>query len=530
MAIVLRGLVFRLGAVLIGTAGVLLALELALTLASTVARWHVRTSADVAEEGALRVLCLGESTTGGAWPDQLETMLQGAYPNLEVQVFKRYFVGGRTDKIAEHLPEWLVETRPHIAVTMLGINDEGNSLVYRPDQGEPWLVEHSRTAKLMMLLWRQLVETPAATPAFADSDPQALEVAGDPRDQPTRQRVHELEIRRAENERRFLITPTLAIQTELIAIDPRTPSFHVGRLVDTLTHGYPDAELDRFVREELEMSPEAFDVNVHHARVRQWGEAHDDPFAALRLQTAMARRAQAPELAERLLVEASRHPRPVLAGSASARLAEWYARTGRRAQAEDALRRARQLLPATRPWSLGLGFLALSSNLYELAIELLEDAVTGQPVVPPRHRDVVYGWLEQACRMAGHSDGAAKWRQRLEADQSRRVLGFTRLHYGRIVDRLLDEGVTVIAMQYPVLPLDRLRQLLGYRDDVIYLENRTQFDRDLELHGYPVLFSDRFAGAFGHLTERGNLLVAANVAATVQGILDSRDDIAPEAQ
>ncbi len=67
-------------------------------------------------------------------------------------------------------------------------------------------------------------------------------------------------------------------------------------------------------------------------------------------------------------------------------------------------------------------------------------------------------------------------------------------------------------MQYPLLSVKSLHKLLDYRDDVTYLENRANFEAALLQASYREIFQDNFAGAFGHLSPRGNMLVAENVA------------------
>ena len=66
-----------------------------------------------------------------------------------------------------------------------------------------------------------------------------------------------------------------------------------------------------------------------------------------------------------------------------------------------------------------------------------------------------------------------------------------------------------------LLSVESLRKLLDYREDVTYLENRTNFEAALLESNYRDIFDDTFAGAFGHLSPRGNLLVAENVADTL---------------
>ncbi len=509
---------YRLAAVLIGVVVALGATELALRAASAVVLWRARGTVEPLRDHEVRILCIGESTTGGVWPEQLEELLRHRHPERSIRVFKRYFVGGRTDRIEKALPAWLTETRPHIAITMLGINDEGNVLVYQRSETVPWLVRHSLTAKLTVLLWRSFRAAPA--PETSSPPGEAAEnVPGDPRDDATRELIDRLEREREEAEKRFQFAPTLKIQPQLIEIDPRTPYFHVVRLAETLTDDISSDRLNSFLRNEVDIDPRDFDLERDAAQLQAWGDAHGDAFGTLRLLTSFASRAGNQKLLDTVLSEAGSDPRPLVAGSAWVRQAARLFRNGRQPGAAAALQRARTLLPGTPPWKLVLGFVAFSLHAYDQAVDLLQQTVRESPEMPPRHRDVVIGWLSQSCAMAGDSVNARRWDSRLLEDQSGRFLEFTRVHYTRIVDHLRGERIQVIAMQYPTLPLASLRNLLGNRSDVRYLENRAAFELELQSRGYEALFTDRFAGSFGHMTDLGNSLVAARAASAIDEIL-----------
>jgi len=122
------------------------------------------------------------------------------------------------------------------------------------------------------------------------------------------------------------------------------------------------------------------------------------------------------------------------------------------------------------------------------------------------------GRLANACEQSGETARAEGYReQRDELDLSR-FREFTRFYYQRVVDAVRAREIPVVAMQYPLLSVESLRRLLDYREDLNYLENRTNFETALLDAKYRELFDDNFAGSFGHLSPRGNQLVAENVA------------------
>jgi lysophospholipase L1-like esterase len=81
------------------------------------------------DEKKLRILAIGESTTadyfaGGktvAWPRQLEELLKKH--GVSARVYNEGLGGTQSAFILSHLPDYLQIYRPHIVISMMGIND-----------------------------------------------------------------------------------------------------------------------------------------------------------------------------------------------------------------------------------------------------------------------------------------------------------------------------------------------------------------------------------------------------------------------
>lgn len=112
------------------------------------------------DEGAFRILCLGESTTalGGAqsYPSHLERELARARPDLRFTVINRGAPARNTDFILEHLEENLALHRPDVVVTMMGVNDTGETVPFaaRSERVAVRILEDLRTVKVARLAWR----------------------------------------------------------------------------------------------------------------------------------------------------------------------------------------------------------------------------------------------------------------------------------------------------------------------------------------------------------------------------------------
>lgn len=500
-----RKTLFRVVAILIGIAATLLVVEAVLQTASRVARSADRNAARVATEGELRIACVGESTTYGLWPTQLEEILNERSTERVIRVINRGVVGIRTDDVAKKIEGWLDEDRPHVVITMLGINDEGNVLVYPRDGSRGWLMEHSKTMGFLALLWRSAFNIGGSVTGD-DEEPR-----GDGHlDEATRTELDRLESRRPETMTRFRYSEAIEIHRELLAVDPGTPVYHLSFLKGLVVHHDPPKRLDEFLVDECSVDPAEADVDERLRLIGLWAEQTGDRFAALRLATSVARWGPDPGL-EEILLETATHD-PEVAGLAWLRLADFASRMRQRERTRQHLLRAEEALPDDYQWRLLLGDLSFLYEAYDVAAASFHRALTLRPDLPAGHELVLLGRLSSACEQSGDTAGAAVYRNQRDDLELGRFREFTRFYYQRVVNSIRARGIPVIAMQYPLLSVKSLQKLLDYRDDVTYLENRENFEAALLQASYREIFQDNFAGAFGHLSPRGNMLVAENVA------------------
>lgn len=138
-----------------------------------------------------------------------------------------------------------------------------------------------------------------------------------------------------------------------------------------------------------------------------------------------------------------------------------------------------------------------------------------------------------------HASGRTRDVERLEDRASKLVstsVSKTTENYRRLLSIAKKHNIHVIAMQYPMRDVTDLitqltgsysaaisRDVLGSQTDdsftieaneqpVIVVNNRSVFEEALRLHVYDELFSDRFAIDFGHTTKLGNTIIATNLA------------------
>jgi hypothetical protein len=89
---------------------------------------------------------------------------------------------------------------------------------------------------------------------------------------------------------------------------------------------------------------------------------------------------------------------------------------------------------------------------------------------------------------------------------------FTILNYQELSDILKQKNIKHLAMQYPLLNINDLKDKLRNDKDIIFINNEDNFRKSLLSNNYNELFIDNFAQTFGHTTKKGNRLIAENVA------------------
>ena len=99
----------------------------------------------------------------------------------------------------------------------------------------------------------------------------------------------------------------------------------------------------------------------------------------------------------------------------------------------------------------------------------------------------------------------------------------SKLNYLKLLDILSNNHVTTVLMQYPMRDVDSLKSLVQSSpsyDKIIFVDNEEVFKEAVKKEGYEAIFSDYYAGDFGHPTARGDQVLAENTAGSLSKIMD----------
>jgi tetratricopeptide (TPR) repeat protein len=501
-------------------------------------------------DGKIRVLCLGESTTAStrgifdySWPALLQARLD-ADIGPKFEIVNRGRSATRTSVIADRLPWTLDAERPQIVITMMGVNDDGYEGLRLASQ-KPHAIRLVRiwrwarreigrdiwVAKLQRRARSQRPEDEARREE-ACAEVRALRLYSGAFDlcvSDTERSRRDWKVilssgallwsegRRADAEDRFE-RALLAAPAEATAVHAEIASF-------LLTAG-ESAGFERHWRAAWAAHPwdedlvdMRFTALLMHSR---WTEAEA-------LAREMAARHPENALGHTLLFEIARRRKDSAAealreGEASHRLepgnhgvtielARIYTRHGR-TNAADALMTALSRKKGLSHRGLEVANYYAKRGLTAQAEEIYFRTVAEENA----HRSTVEKFAEKLLQMERRGE-AARLYDVLDAQRNSVFGGVlsaqndeTRENYERIGSMLRARGIVWIAMQYPLRPLKRLRELTAGFPEAILVENRRNFLDAERAVPPPWLFIDHFAGDFGHCTRAGNALLAASAA------------------
>lgn len=81
-------------------------------------------------------------------------------------------------------------------------------------------------------------------------------------------------------------------------------------------------------------------------------------------------------------------------------------------------------------------------------------------------------------------------------------------------------NIKLVAMQYPMRPIEPLKQILDLYSNVSFVSNEKIFKEVLKIKKTDDIFIDLFAGDFGHCTDLGNQMIADNLADTLVKLIN----------
>lgn len=123
-----------------------------------------------------------------------------------------------------------------------------------------------------------------------------------------------------------------------------------------------------------------------------------------------------------------------------------------------------------------------------------------------------YKTLEGFYRETGKVGLAETYASKLKELNPKEYSSLTMHNYRTIKQALDKRGIKLVCVQYPLRSVEPLKRIFASEGGVIFVDNEKVFAEAVEKDGYKKYFSDMFGGDFGHCTQEGNRLLAANIA------------------
>lgn len=185
-------------------------------------------------------------------------------------------------------------------------------------------------------------------------------------------------------------------------------------------------------------------------------------------------------------------------------------------KAESSLLQAIKIEPKNPIALQRLGEVYLEEGRYSEAAQVFLDA---KYLVP--EKEINYAYLVTCYNNLGDKDRADEYSLKLETLQSGYINKFTKKNYRMLADEARKGNAIIFCMQYPLRKSLPLRTMLQGYEVARFVDNERIFKDALRAARYEDYFTDRFAGDFGHCTEKGNRLLAENLAGAISREYDN---------
>lgn len=474
----------------------------------------------LAEKGEYVILCLGESTTqaGGrhSYPRQLEEILNERISQVRFTVINKGIAGTNTTSILATLEENLDKYKPDLVITMMGINDPPSGIVDGDlhNDGKKSFIENLRIFKLGQWLNDRIKYLQGRNKfsskgeyctANADADKTALrreagnnDQSGGVTDKP-RRILFEEECSLIEMGDYFLSQNQLEKAAEYFeqasSLDPERSFWRYLGLAVLYHRRYQDKNnAEKYYLKALEINPD-----------------HDAPYVY---------------------------------GEQESGLAALYREDNNLSQAEEMAKKAIEINPDNALAFSELGRINKQKGNLEAAIEMFESCINIDPNFNSPFAELVYlyrnmgRWeeLEKLClkiirarpqddrayaalavsyQQQGKEKLAAEYRAKVDKLRAGSYNWITVKNYRNLAETLKNRKIQLVCAQYPLRDPDDLKKILPDNREIIFVNNRDIFEDAVKHSRYSDIFSDQFAGDFGHCTPRGNRLLAENIANTL---------------
>jgi len=157
-----------------------------------------------------------------------------------------------------------------------------------------------------------------------------------------------------------------------------------------------------------------------------------------------------------------------------------------------------------------LGYLYLKLGDYSLAEHAFRELIRISP-----QSDKGYLLLSRVFAETDRFVEAKKLDAIAQRVRSGSVISNTRENYLNLLNIILQRNILPVFVQYPLRNIAGLRGMFPNPDAIVFVDNQLTYRNALVQKAYSDIFTDIFAGDFGHCTAQGNRILAENIAEAI---------------
>jgi tetratricopeptide (TPR) repeat protein len=499
--------------IVIGFFFTLIILEVGLRLGGFIATslQERRNKISIRKKGAYRILCLGESTTAGQYPPFLEEELNSRNIGIKFSVIDKGVNGAITPTILAKLESNLDAYHPDMVITMMGLNDYGPHMPPEftiRNQKPITFWQSLRVYKLAKLLWLHLTTRLWKTGlSRRNNQPKPLSSQNNP--QRTEAELKQAIALNPKKHSAFVdlarfyrnqdrLREAEAIIKQAIALNIKKPTVYLAY-----------AELARCYRKLGKLSEAERVLKQAIAIEPKWPSVYM-PYAELaRFYQDQGRLSEAEEVLRQATRLNFKEPTVYLV---YAGLVRFYRETGRLADAEETFRQAAAL--DTKRSSLHVVYAELVRFYRETGrLSEAEEVFKQAIALNPREGRLLYRALKLLYAEMVNPVFARDYDNKIQESGLVNYGPVTVDNYRKLKAILDKRSIVYICVQYPMRNSASLKKIFpDGAENIVFVDNEEIFMNAVVQGRYEDYFRDMFGGDFGHCTDKGNRLLAENIA------------------
>ena len=432
----------------------------------------------IRQKGTYRIMCLGESTTVD-YPAFLEEVLNQRNIGMRFSVIDKGRGGTNTPAILSQIESYLGKYHPDMVVAMMGINDRGGHIPYeRPTLSKTMLFIRSfRTYKLARLLWLHMITKAKEIGLYKlhrDKQPA----------QERQSSLLNIRLEEAYVQQEDKIKNEDALKKAL-ELNPRNDRAYL--------------ELGRLYKDQGQFQQ----AEEYFKKALEFNSKNDEVYFKLgSLYRDQGQSQQAEEYFKKTLELKPRNDRAYL------ELGRLYRDQGQFQQAEEYFKKTLELNPKNDQAYVELGWVYLRQGQLSQAKECLEKGLAFNP-----SNERLYGALAVIYEVTGQAARAQEYSDKANELGLSWYKPMTANNYHTLKEILNRRKIQLVCVQYPMRNIEALKKIFqGNIDGILFVDNEKAFKEAVKEGSYKEYFRDMFGGDFGHCTEKGNRLLAGNIA------------------